>query len=182
MRPIIRAAIESKIPPLSLLFEDTKRKYSFWDYRLIKALYINESIEVDGYPIYVRESKNIIPVPRKVYDPISTALEIAQERDLKRRTHKNGVMPDHGARWIVDLQLREGASWPTRQEWVDSRREKPAPDAAVQEQESQRAQEAEERATERIRNLSPEALAGMASVANKLPAKTQDVLRELGYL
>lgn len=152
MKPIIRAAIDSGRPPLELLLDQPDRKRSKWDGKLIKALYLHDSYEVDGYPIWVEESPDITFQAKRTVLRSAAVVEKAQE------SHSNKKNPEKGVRFYAKAVLRDGARWPTRAEWAAKQSNKSLdPLDDLDEKAKQRAFEAEERAAARI-SENPEAL------------------------
>lgn len=109
MKSVIQAAVDSGRPPLELLLDQPGRKRSRLDGILIKALYLQRAYEIEGYPIWVEESRDISfkAVPRVIRS--LQAVEVAQE--------KAGDKAPKGQRWHAEPVLRPGAKWPTRAEW-----------------------------------------------------------------
>lgn len=141
MKPIIRAAIDSGRPPLELLLDEPNRPRGKWDGKLIKALYLNEAFDIEGYPIWVEESPNVQFVAR------TKTIRSQQVVDSKRSKLKPGA---HGVRVYAEAKLMPGKKWPTRKEWMSRDRvadnEMDADDLKA----IQRAKEAEERAAAKV--------------------------------
>lgn len=143
-----------------------KREYCKWDYKLIKALYLYESQEVDGYAAWIQEAPNIAFIPKKQVLRSVAAVELAQARHQKAHTEKN---PEYGARFYAEAKLT-GGEWPRRADWLKSRSEKPdGGNSFIDEMEkiNQRQSEAEERAREKIGD-DPELLAIIAAAEERL--------------
>lgn len=115
MKPIIQAAIESGRPPLELLMDEPNRERTRLDGTLIKAYYLQKAYEVDGYPIWVEESDKVTFVAKSRVIRSLAAVEAEQEAESKKKH------PRPGKRFHAEAQLRPGASWPTRAEWMDRR-------------------------------------------------------------
>lgn len=98
-----------------------KREYCKWDYKLIKALYLFESQEVDGHPAWVQEADNIAFIPKKQVLRSAAVVELAQARHQKAHTEKN---PEYGARFYAEAKLT-GGDWPRREDWLKARSGKP---------------------------------------------------------
>lgn len=121
----MKGAIQSGLPPLALLFADPTRKdvWTSWDLKLIQAFYINEAFEIDGHPIHIEESPDIIWTAKKRKLRSAEVVEIEQERMSKSKS-KN-----HGVKVVAIPTLRPGAKWPTREEWAKRQtREDPGDD------------------------------------------------------
>lgn len=142
MKPIIRAAVDSGRPPLELLLDQPNRPRDRWDGKLIKALYINDAFEIEGYPIWVEESKSVEFKARAKTIRSLAAIEKKQEQIGKK---KGG---SHGVRVVSEVKLLPGKEWPTRAAWLAKQgggSEKSEYDLEDEKME-QRAREAEERA------------------------------------
>lgn len=92
--------------------------WSKWDLKLIQAYYINELFDVDGHPVHIEESPDIIWTAKRTTLRSAEAVEAEQER-MSKSGSKN-----HGVRVSAIPKLREGAKWPTRAEWAQ-RKNKP---------------------------------------------------------
>lgn len=102
------------MPPLALIMDDPERTgYSKWDMKLIKAHYINEAFEIDGHPIQVEESPDIIWKAKRRKLRSAEAVEREQEVMSKSKSKMFGV------RVVAEPVLRQGAKWPTREAWRD---------------------------------------------------------------
>lgn len=139
MKPLIRAAVDSGRPPLELILDEPDRKRCKWDGILIKALYLQEAYELEGYPIWVEESKDIQFELRHRDVRSLSVVEAAQAAESKKEN------PTKGRRFYAVPKLLPGRKWPTRKAWLDSRSNggDTDEDGAI---DIKRIQEAEERA------------------------------------
>lgn len=139
MKPIIRAAIDSGRPPLELLLDEPNRKRSRWDGILIKAIYLQEAYELEGYPIWYEESDAIAFEVRHRDVRSQAVVERAQKAESKKDN------PTPGRRFYAVPKLVPGKKWPTRKAWLasKSRGEQAPDDEAV---DLKRIEEAEDRA------------------------------------
>lgn len=163
MKPIIQAAVESGRPPLELLLDQPDRKRSKLDGILIKALALEKAYELEGYPIWVEESDRV-SFRSKHRDVRSVAVvEKAQEAE-SRKKH-----PTPGRRFYAEAVLLPGATWPTRQEWIESRASGKvyADDVSMPE----RRAEAEERAREKAAD-NPAVAAIIAEFEDRFKTRT----------
>ncbi len=87
--------------------------WSKWDLKLIQAYYVNELFDVDGHPVHIEESPDIIWTAQRRTLRSAAAVEAEQEK-LGKSNGKN-----HGVRVVAVPKLREGAKWPTRAEWAN---------------------------------------------------------------
>lgn len=113
MKPIIQAAVDSGRPPLELLLDEPNRPRCKWDGKLIKALYLNKAFEVDGHPIWIEESPDIVFEAKRLKVRSAAVVEAAQD------THSGKKNPEKGIRFYAEAKLKPGAKWPTRQEWIE---------------------------------------------------------------
>ena len=151
MKPIIRAAVDSGRPPLELLLDQPNRPRGRWDGKLIKALYLHDSYEVDGYPIWVEESPDITFQAKRTVLRSAAVVEKAQE------SHASKKHPEKGVRFYAKAVLADGARWPTRADWLANQSKKPDELDDMDEKSRRRATEAEERAAAKIAE-NPEAM------------------------
>lgn len=149
MKPIIRAAIDSGRPPLELILDQPNRPRSRWDGILIKALYLQEAYELEGYPIWVEESPAISFEPRHRDVRSLAVVERAQAAESKKDK------PTPGRKYYAVPKLRPGYSWPTRREWLEKRSHSvdTEEDGAI---DLKRVEEAEDRARQKVQE-NPEA-------------------------
>lgn len=89
--------------------------WSKWDLKLIHAYYINEMFELEGHPIHIEESPDIIWTAQRRTLRSAAAVEAEQDK-LGKSKAKN-----HGVRVFAVPKLREGAKWPTRAEWAQGK-------------------------------------------------------------
>ena len=113
MKPIIRAAVDSGRPPLELLLDEPGRRRTTWDGKLIKALYLNEAFEVEGYPIWIEESPNVTFEAKSKVIRSLAVVEKAQDAEANKKN------PTKGKRFYAEAVLVPGKTWPTRKEWQD---------------------------------------------------------------
>lgn len=124
---MVRAAVASNIPPLALIFEDESRhrKYTKWDYRLIKAVYAMEHYEVNGYPVWVEESPDVTFKAKK-----KTIRSKAAVEKLERSLTRGGKETAPGTIVYPTVEIKSGGSWPRRADWLERKaKAKEAPDA-----------------------------------------------------
>lgn len=143
MKTIIRAAVDSGRPPLELLLDEPDRKRSKWDGKLIKALYMNEAFDVDGHPIWVEESPDIIFQAKRRVFRSKAVVQAAEE------THRSKKSPEKGVQYYAKATLKPGKKWPTRADWL-AKQNGPSVEDEQDEKLAQRAKEAEERAAAKV--------------------------------
>lgn len=95
--------------------------WSTWDLKLVQAHYINELFEVDGHPIHVEESRDIIWTAERRTVRSAAAVEAEQDRI------SSGSGKNHGVRVVAVPKLRDGAKWPTRAAWAKGQEEAKQP-------------------------------------------------------
>lgn len=83
--------------------------------KLVHAYHINELFEIDGHPIHIEESPDIIWTTKRRVIRSAAAVEAEQERLSKSKAS------NHGVRIAAIPTLRQGAKWPTRKSWADSK-------------------------------------------------------------
>lgn len=162
MKPIIRAAVDSGRPPLELLLDEPGRKRGKWDGKLIKALYLCDAFEVEGHPVWIEESDAIYFEAKRKKFRSRAVVEAAQE------AHQKKDSPEKGVSFYAVPRLRDGFTWPTRQEWINGQRGEMVEDTGIS---SDRALEAEERAKAKLA-ADPEAAAILAEFEEKRKRRT----------
>ena len=163
MKPIIQAAVDSGRPPLELILDEPDRPRCKWDGKLIKALYLNKAFEVDGYPVWVEESPDIVFEAKTLRIRSLKVVEMAQE------SHSNKKNPEKGVKFYAEANLKPGATWPTRKEWMDRKLGKVA-DAQKTGNDTERVQAAEERARAKV-EADPEIARIVAEAEAKLKGR-----------
>lgn len=116
MKPLIRAAVDSGRPPLELILDHPDRKRCKWDGILIKALYMLESYELEGWPLWIEESTSIRFESRHRDVRSAAVVEAAQKTESKKDN------PTAGRRFYAVPKLIPGHKWPTRREWLEGKR------------------------------------------------------------
>lgn len=164
MKPIIRAAVDSGRPPLELILDEPNRKRCKWDGKLIKALYLNEAFEVEGYPIWIEESPDISFVARTKIIRSAAVVEKAQDDEGKKKNPRRGV------RFYAEAKLAGGATWPTRRAWMERHSSRPAIDPEDT-MAAERIADAEERAKAKVQE-NPEIARIVAEAEAKLKSRT----------
>lgn len=166
MRSVIQAAVDSGRPPLELFLNQPDRKRSKWDGILIKALYMYNSYEIEGYPIWVEESPDIsfVAVPRVIRS--LQVVEVEQEKESKKDN------PTKGKRFHAEAKLRPGAKWPTRVDWEKRHSAgEVIPEDGVSLRKTKIAEDAEIRAAEKVAQ-DPEVQAVLAEFEARRKSRT----------
>lgn len=163
MKPIIRAAVDSGRPPLELLLDEPNRKRCKWDGKLIKALYLNEAFEIEGYPVWVEESDSIFFKAKRHKIRSLAVVEAAQQ------THQEKKNPEKGVRFSAEAKLKPGHKWPTRADWIKKR--SGVVEDITADTDAERAAEAEERARAKVQQ-DPEVAAILAEFEEKRNKRT----------
>lgn len=167
MKTIIQAAIESGYPPLALLENNLKRKPCSWDAKLIKAYYLEKVSDVEGYPIWVEESKDITFVAKT--RTIRSQAAVAKKQDEMSQ----GKAKNFGVSVYAEAVLRAGKTWPTRDEWIAKRNSGPTETDLSDELQVQRVSDAESRAAAKVAN-NPDLARIVADMEAKLKSRTVD--------
>lgn len=120
-----------------------------WDMRLIAGLYTMEAYEVDGRPQWLLESPAIAWTAKKHVSPARAAEEAAQERFQESKSKEKGVS------FYAVPTLRKGKKWPTRMEWIESKKKKGSPGEpeSGDDKLEKRRVDAEERAKQKMREM-----------------------------
>lgn len=113
----IRAAVEAKLPPKQVIFEDTSHtEYDFWDLRLIKAYQFAQDFTRDGIPVWWDESDRVNFEVRKKVSRSRAAVGRAEEQDSKRS--KGKVV--HGRYYVPVPKSNDGGPLPTFREFAEA--------------------------------------------------------------
>lgn len=164
MKPIIQAAIESGRPPLELLLDEPNRERTRLDGILIKAYYLQQSYEIEGYPIWVEESPDITFEPKS---RVIRSLAVVENAQSKAGGKDGKTTP--GKRFWAEAKLRAGAKWPTRRDWLDRKKSgEQVPEDGV---DAKRVEAAEARAAARVAQ-DPEAEAIIAEFQKRFKKGT----------
>lgn len=126
---------------MALLMNDPKREYSRWDMKLIKAYYLEQSYQVEGFPIWVEESPNVQFIAKSKVIRSQAVVETAQDKENKKKN------PTKGKRFYAEPVVTGGGTWPRRKDWRMAQVEKIS--VARSEIDQNRALEAEERAAKK---------------------------------
>lgn len=153
--PLVKSALSMGMPPLAVLAEDPKRKkYTRWDIRLVRAYHDREHWDVNGYPIWVEESKDVeFKAKKKVIR--SKAVVEAAEKAYQKSLHpeKGPAKPGTpGLTFYPTMKVKEGKSYPRFEDWVKTRNGQAAPDP-TEDKLAQRRIRAEERAARKVSEL-----------------------------
>lgn len=121
MATLLKAAAGIGHPPTAVIFSDpSHKKWTVWDYRLIKAHYILMDWYRDGVPIWWDESDRVTFDVKARTSKSRAATERAQEADGKKKNKS------YGKYFIAEPRLMEGDEMPTRQEWLEEQERKNA--------------------------------------------------------
>lgn len=113
MATYLKAAAKIGHPPTAVIFSDpSHKKWTMWDYRLIKAHFMLEDWYRDGVPIWWDESDRVTFDAKARVSKSKAALERAQEAEGKKKSKS------HGRYFIAEPRLMEGDEMPTREEWL----------------------------------------------------------------
>lgn len=148
LKPIIKAAIKSGIPPMAMLTDNpTRTEHCKWDLKLIKAYYINQAFEIDGHPIHVEESRSIAWTAKR--KKLRSAEAVDKEQELMQRSKSK----HHGIRVVAVPTLRDGHKWPTRRSWLEEKAQNQAESDSGSEKLKNVTEAQEERARQKMIEL-----------------------------
>ena len=106
-------------PPTAVIFSDpSHKKWTVWDYRLLKAHYILEEWYRDGIPLWWDESDRVTFDARARFSKSRAAIERAQESDSKKKSKS------YGKYYVAEPKVIDGGNMPTREEWLDEQQRK----------------------------------------------------------
>lgn len=131
------------------------KKYSIWDYRLIKGLYNYDSYEVDGYPAHIQDSPDVSFVADKKIIRSQAAVERRENAYMKSLKDRDR---EPGLRFYPKMVLADGAKFPSRKAWLEGLRARESGDSDAQKREKIRLSriESEERGKDMVSNLNDE--------------------------
>lgn len=140
-----------------MLANDPKRKkYTAWDLKLVRAYHDREHWNVNGYPIWVEESKSVEFVGKSKVIRSKEAVDIAERAYHKRLEVKNGPSKPTrpGITFYPEMRVRAGHSYPRFEDWAKERANaQPTADDTRSEKLRRRQEEAEERARAKLAEL-----------------------------
>lgn len=124
---ILKAAVESGQPPVAVIFSDEKhRKWTMWDYRLLKAYHMLQDWYRDGVPIWWDESERVTFDAKARVSKSRAAIERAQEASTKG--NKKAVP---GRYFVAEPKVIDGGEFPTRDEWLAEQAKKSGSNQSV---------------------------------------------------
>jgi hypothetical protein len=116
---MLKAAAGIGHPPTAVIFSNPKhKKWTMWDYRLIKAHYILQDWYRDGVPLWWDESDRVTFDAKARFSKSRASIERAQEADSKKKSKS------HGKYYITEPRVMDGGDMPTRQEWLEEQERK----------------------------------------------------------
>jgi hypothetical protein len=84
---MLKAAAGIGHPPTAVIFSNPKhKKWTMWDYRLIKAHYILQDWYRDGVPLWWDESDRVTFDAKARFSKSRASIERAQEADSKKKS------------------------------------------------------------------------------------------------
>lgn len=106
-------------PPTAVIFSDpSHKKWTAWDYKLIKAHFLLEDWYRDGIPIWVDESDRVTFDAKARFSKSRAAIERAQEADGKKKSKS------YGKYYVAEPRVMDGGDMPTRDEWLEEQQRK----------------------------------------------------------
>lgn len=119
MATLLKAAVHIGHPPTAVIFNNpSHKKWTTWDYKLIKAHFLKEDWYRDGIPIWVDESDRVAFDAKARFSKSRAAIERAQEADGKKKKSS------YGKYYIAEPRVIDGGDMPTRSEWVEEQQRK----------------------------------------------------------
>lgn len=101
-------------PPTAVIFSDpSHKKWTTWDYRLLKAYHMLQDWYRDGIPVWWDESDRITFDAKARFSKSKAAIERAQEADSKKKAKS------YGKYYVAEPRVMDGGEMPTRDEWID---------------------------------------------------------------
>lgn len=153
--------MDSGLSPLGLASNRPDRKRDRWDAQLIKGLYLLESYEVEGFPVWWEESERVGFRAKKKLIRSKQVVDKAQAAAAK----SNGE--NHGIIHYAEPYLKRGSGWPTMAEWKSKQSQnETVSDEDGEAKVSAQSAGAEERAAEAVKN-NPELQAILAKFQPK---------------
>jgi hypothetical protein len=115
----LKAAASIGHPPTAVIFSNPKhKKWTAWDYRLIKAHYILEDWYRDGVPLWWDESDRVTFDAKARFSKSRAAVERAQDADSKKKSKS------YGKYYIAEPKVMDGGEMPSREEWLAEQNKK----------------------------------------------------------
>lgn len=120
MVPRIRAAVSISKPPLGVMFDDPAHEWNVWDYRLVKALQIYDSMMQGNIPIYWDRSDRVRFEVGSYVSKSRAVLDRAEERAREGKNKNYGKVL-----YAIPHTIDDGPL-PTLEEWLREQEEKRA--------------------------------------------------------
>jgi hypothetical protein len=116
---MLKAAAQIGHPPTAVIFSDpSHKKWTMWDYRLLKAHYMLQDWYRDGIPLWWDESDRVTFDAKARYSKSRAAIERAQESDGKKKSKQ------YGKYYVAEPRVVDGGEMPTRDEWIEEQERK----------------------------------------------------------
>ena len=97
-----------------MIFNDpSHKKWTEWDYKLVKAHFILDEWYRDGIPVWWDESDRVAFDAKARVSKSRAAIERKQESMSKRKNKTPGVY------FVAEPRVIDGGNLPTKQEWMD---------------------------------------------------------------
>jgi hypothetical protein len=114
---MIKAAIQSGLPPTAVILDDPTREWSFMDTRLIKAFWIED--QYGSFPPWIDQSDRVQFEVKSYTSRSAAAYERVEERESK--SNKKKV---YGRKYYAVPTVPDGGAMPTIEEWMEERARK----------------------------------------------------------
>lgn len=118
---MIKAAIESGLPPSAVILDDPTREWTALDTKLIKAYWIKQ--EYGAVPPWIDQSDRVSFEVRSFISKSAAAMERKQEAEEKAAS-KRGGKRTFGKKYYTVPQTIDDGPMPTIQEWLEEKERK----------------------------------------------------------
>lgn len=116
---MLKAAAQIGHPPTAVIFSDpSHKKWTMWDYRLIKAYHFVQDWYREGIPLWWDESDRVTFDVKARVSKSRAAVERAQEKESKKKTKSYGLY------FVPEPRTMDGGELPTREEWFEEQKMK----------------------------------------------------------
>lgn len=125
LQSYVKAAISFGNPPIAHILEDPSHtEWTRMDYRVSNAYQMMLDFETEGWPIWIDQSNRVRFEAKTRVSRSAEALERKQWHDQKAAEKQKNHVPKFGQRYYATPVTIDGGPMPTKQEWLESQREK----------------------------------------------------------
>lgn len=114
---MIKAAIQSNLPPSAVILDEPGREWTWMDTRLIKAYWIKQ--EYGAFPPWIDQNDRISFEVKSFVSKSAAAMERKEEQEAKSKNRKV-----YGKKFYTVPKTIDDGPMPTIEEWLADRERK----------------------------------------------------------